>query len=383
VPFLPRLPIININLIRIFGVLLILQSFILKKNIGNVWKLVFVCNLLIILRIWIDLYFGKNFSDVFTESFSLLCMLSAIIVAKGSYRYISQLYLLRYLIISSMLGGFFSILLGFDLVLFSFSYKINLTTIAGFDRTGWVCDSYLAMLGVIGCFSLINISNNKKDFYLCIVGLIFSYITIVFGMFRSYIVITAAISLIFIYYYLTNMFIKPISLLVAFLMVLFLCLPNFYIKQFENKFDRIANRIKITSKKDYSYLARKGEMEIESQLIKEKPLIGNGFGLAKLHNVYVFKYGSIPLYGHNLFTGLSARLGIVLTLFIITLMLYFGIENLLYYISSPNNNNKILFLAGFIAFIATIVLGLVINPILMSYSTPILAIFIKQKDCPI
>lgn len=387
VAFLPRLPLVNANPIRLIGMGLWMAAILdIIKNSPTKYRIrALLCTiyLIFILHLVLSALNHSAFAAI-NEAFPVISFLATLVILSSPSHDFDTEKLLKVIVLSSICAGFFAI--GIYLkIIFAPSWKLELSSVLAYERTAWAIDNVVSVLGQLACLLLILTSQKNSLRSLGFFGLPISWINILLGQFRAYIVL----SLFLIVGILVSN--RLISLKKLTIVGFIFCTVGFlaYVDPM-GRVSAVLDRFSKTSLAGQSYIARENERILEISLIRSRPWWGHGFGISRQLTVrHITSKGLnvVPAYGHNLYTSFAARIGIPST------MLFVGVWGLLGCLcwkastSAIDEYDKLLHWSGMLLILGVLMVGPVGNLMGVTYSAPVFAIFIapalheKAKSC--
>jgi len=228
------------------------------------------------------------------------------------------------------------------------------------DRTASFIDGNIGVLGVItSLFLLLERKDRKIPSFLC---LCLSFANVLLGEFRTYVFASIFMCVVFMLVSKTKVALKMR------IIILILLIGTFFVTlDPAERFSSFFMRVNHITNGSNSAAYRLAELEYESKLIENAPVLGNGWGIYTEHYIA----NNLPEYGHNMYLSWMARIGIPLTVIIV--FSYFMILKRNYYLYKKDKNPN-LYLLSITSIIGFLAICILLDVTKMSVSFPLYAL---------
>lgn len=304
--FLPVVPGLRVNPVRLVGVGLCVLAclytvkYLPRRYSARMWASLLAATVTI--RILISMTsFGHM--DVLGETFSLTCLLALLLTASAPPSRLPVTTWLTAMAIGGAVGGVLALATQLHLVpipAWSRTEAIFLN-----ERTGWCVDTGVGVLGQFACVILIMGSSQRKTRLAGIICLPLAWLPVILAQFRTYLACALLLSAIAITLSMRrrkqrrHLLILGASL--GLLALLAFWDPSGHVNDFLTRFQDKGTALDSI---------RHNEIQEELLLISDHALWGMGYGVGRSETHYTSGIGSMPLFGHNLFTSTTLRVGI-------------------------------------------------------------------------
>lgn len=260
------------------------------------------------------------------------------------------------------------------------SWKEDFAARFAYERTGWAVDS---LSGVLGQFAvlvlLLQRRTPRRAFFLLMPLFLLNWTNILLAQFRAYVVLAMFLSLGLLARRLTQRQVRA-TLLIALVFVttgagLYFLDPGGAVGKVTERFLGATDHVGLTGTVlDNALTHRELERAAELDMLREKPLLGFGWGISGAFSVTVGG-SEWPLYGHNLYTSHLARFGVlgasaVLAWWLVVLLRTWRRRRL-----AADGDNAVWAHAQWLLVLGLLAVGLVGDLTRMSLSFPCFAIF--------
>lgn len=296
---------------------------------------------IIIFTIAYSIFFlNRPFRDVSKESYLFLTF-ALLILGDYSNRNNKWIKILSY---AGAFSGLMAIITFFKWVPIDTSNPL-LYEKYNLERTADIIDGNIGIIGTIT--SLFLCFEKKNSLIVSLFCFFLSFSNVLLGAFRIYVFASLFMCLLLILGLKTK-FSSRIN--VFFIIAFFIALT--VMSDPAGRYSAFAERLVNIVDKSNSFTYRMSEVEIELDLIKKSPLLGNGWGIYNDHYVAI----NLPEYGHNMYTSWAARIGIPLTVIVVLTYFYILKQNYFFYkhTNSENSNQYYLALISIIGFLVII-----------------------------
>ena len=322
--YLPRLPYIDANPIRILGIGLcccgIYHLFRFRHRLRRIEISIMLFWLALIFRTTTS-FLDTSIESVLNETFSIHILMAVL----ASYLLTGTCMTLKtyckVIIISSIIACILSAGSSLKIIGPPSYANPSLIYIFTWERTAWAVDNYISVLAILACCHLLRAAFTSKDIAFALAGICLSFANLMLGEFRSYILLSLLLSMAYLVIS-RSVSIKSTALILFFILSLVVATMLHPVDRISEVLRRFSDS---TDTSALSYTGRVDERNYELWLIGQQPVFGYGFGLGSKFSVGLdVDSTAMPMYGHNLYTSFVARAGIPLGSAFILMWLLLG-----------------------------------------------------------